>query len=194
MSATFEQFKKIPRLSRPIIITEKIDGTNGCIYIGEDGEFLVGSRTRWITPETDNHGFAAWAMAHRDELMTLGPGRHFGEWWGHGIQRGYGLKQGDKRFSLFNVTRWCLYWAKPAKIGPDRFQKALPECVGLVPIIHEGAYSEALILYSLKRLEFSGSLAAPGFMKPEGIVIYHTAGNVLFKKTIEGDDAPKGDQ
>jgi hypothetical protein len=70
----FREFQKIPRLSRECIITEKIDGTNGCIYIGEDGEFLVGSRTRWITPEQDNFGFATWAMAHRDELLTLGPG------------------------------------------------------------------------------------------------------------------------
>jgi hypothetical protein len=28
-------------------------------------------------------------------------------------------------------------------------------------------------------------------MKPEGIVIFHTAGNVGFKRTIEKDDQPK---
>jgi len=28
-------------------------------------------------------------------------------------------------------------------------------------------------------------------MKPEGIVIYHIAGNVGFKKTIENDSIPK---
>jgi len=26
----------------------------------------------------------------------------------------------------------------------------------------------------------------------EGIIVFHTAGNVGFKKTIEGDDVPKG--
>ena len=36
----------------------------------------------------------------------LGEGVHRGEWWGNGIQRGYGLQNGDKRFSLFNVHRW----------------------------------------------------------------------------------------
>jgi hypothetical protein len=40
----FVEFKKIPRLSRECVVTEKIDGTNGVIYIGEGGEFLVGSR------------------------------------------------------------------------------------------------------------------------------------------------------
>lgn len=54
----FMEFPKIARLSRECIITEKIDGTNGQIFIDEDGKFLIGSRTRWITPENDNHGFA----------------------------------------------------------------------------------------------------------------------------------------
>src|SRR5512133_2019075 len=107
MTTEFQSFGKISRLSRDMVITEKIDGTNGCIYIGEDGEFLVGSRTRWITPECDNHGFARWAYDHKDELVLgLGPGRHYGEWWGSGIQRGYDLPKGEKRFSLFNVHRW----------------------------------------------------------------------------------------
>ncbi len=101
---TFEGFPKMPRLMREVVVTEKIDGTNACVAISEDGSFQVGSRRRWITPEKDNHGFAAWAHAHRDELMQLGPGRHFGEWWGRQIQRGYGLD--ERRFSLFNVARW----------------------------------------------------------------------------------------
>lgn len=35
-------FQKIPRWSRDIIITEKIDGTSACIYIDEAGLFLTG--------------------------------------------------------------------------------------------------------------------------------------------------------
>lgn len=37
----------------------------------------------------------------------------------------------------------------------------------------------------------NGSVAAPGFANPEGVVIYHTAGNVLFKKTLIKDEIPK---
>ena len=99
----FRKFDKIARLSREIVVTEKIDGTNGLIAIGEDGEFQVGSRNQWITPEKDNAGFARWAYEHKDELMQLGKGFHYGEWWGQGIQRGYGLD--EKRFSLFNTSR-----------------------------------------------------------------------------------------
>ena len=116
----FVGFSKIARLSREMVITEKIDGTNGCIFIGEDGEFLVGSRSRWITPENDNHGFARWVYDHKNELMSLGPGRHFGEWWGSGIQRGYGLTKGEKRFSLFNVKRW---------------KEERPSCCYVVPVL-----------------------------------------------------------
>jgi hypothetical protein len=29
-------------------------------------------------------------------------------------------------------------------------------------------------------------------MRPEGIVVFHTASGALFKKTIEGDEKPKG--
>jgi hypothetical protein len=172
----FVGFNKIARLSREMVITEKIDGTNGCIYIGDDGEFLVGSRTRWITPESDNHGFARWAYDHKDELMMgLGPGRHFGEWWGCGIQRGYGLK--EKRFSLFNVHRW----------GETR-----PDCCHVVPILFEGLFNSEAIFKTLGHLSLDGSKAAPGFMKPEGVVIYHKAANMMFKKTIEKDEEPKG--
>ncbi len=36
-----------------------------------------------------------------------------------------------------------------------------------------------------------GSVAAPGWMRPEGIIVYHTAAGVLFKVTCENDDKPK---
>ena len=173
----FREFQKIPRLSRDCVITEKIDGTNGCIFIGDDGEFLVGSRSRWITPAQDNFGFATWATEHREELLTLGPGFHYGEWWGLGIQRRYGQK--EKRWSLFNVSRW----------GDDAVR---PKCCGVVPVLASGIFNTVLIQQTLDLLHNEGSKAAPGFMKPEGVVIYHTQGRLMFKKTLEKDTEWKG--
>jgi hypothetical protein len=173
----FVEFPKIARWSREVIVTEKIDGTNACIFIGEAGEFLTGSRTRWITPDDDNHGFSAWAHAHHDDLMTLGPGRHFGEWWGSGIQRRYGLS--EKRFSLFNVARW----------GQDR-----PVCCHVVPVLFRGPMHPSAVDVGLDYLAKCGSAAAPGFMEPEGVVLFHLAGNVAFKKTFVRDHEPKGMQ
>lgn len=118
MKPEFGSFAKIPRLSRTAIATEKIDGTNAQIWISDDGsEIAAGSRNRWITPEDDNYGFARWVQEHRDQLITLGPGRHYGEWWGSGIQRRYGLA--EKRFSLFNVQRWQHNENLPPCIGVD---------------------------------------------------------------------------
>jgi hypothetical protein len=190
----FKEFPKIARFSRPIIITEKIDGTNASIYIGEDGEFLTGSRTQWITPKKDNYGFSRWAHERKDELLKLGVGHHYGEWWGQGIQRNYGLK--EKRFSLFNVTRWCLASEDPKRIETadpkiERYQEKLPECVGLVPILYKGEFTSEAIGSCLDTLVLGGSKAVEGWMKPEGIVIYHPHGNYLFKKTVQNDEMPK---
>lgn len=191
----FQEFPKIARLSRECIITEKIDGTNGQIYIGEGGEFLVGSRSRWITPEQDNYGFAAWAYAHREELMTLGVGRHFGEWWGKGIQRKYGMA--EKRWSLFNVARWCLSGETPQRIPTAdprivKMQDALPYCCSLVPVLYRGIFTTEACESAITELRTDGSKASPGFMNAEGIVCYHVAGGFGFKKTLEKDESPKG--
>jgi hypothetical protein len=170
----FKEFPKIARWSRPCIVTEKLDGVNASIFIGEGGEFLCGSRTRWITPEDDLKGFAAWAQAHKDELLALGPGHHFGEWWGCGIARGYNIP--EKRFSLFNVSRW----------GADR-----PQCCHVVPTIYCGIFHGEVMTEALDKLRRHGSFAAPGFMRPEGAVVFHVHGGFGLKKTLENDE-PKG--
>lgn len=190
----FQEFPKMARLSRECIITEKIDGTNAQILIGEDGSMRVGSRTRWITPENDNFGFARWCEQHREELLTLGPGRHFGEWWGCGIQRNYRLA--ERRLSLFNVQRWCLHGQEPQRIptGDPRqvkMQDVLPPCVGLVPVLYRGLFTTEACSTAIERLRTLGSEAARSFMNPEGIVCYHVAAGIGFKKTIDNDEVPK---
>ena len=192
----FIEFPKMARLSRECIVTEKIDGTNACIKITEDGLFLTGSRTRWITPDDDNYGFSRWAHGNKNQLMKLGPGLHFGEWWGSGCQRGYGLSNGEKRWSLFNVARWCLAGQMPQRIPTgdpriEKYQEILPECCHLVPVLYRGVFRTEMVDYRLEMLRANGSQAAPGFMRPEGVVCYHIAGNVGFKKTIEKDEEYK---
>lgn len=179
----FQPFQKIARLTRECTITEKIDGTNASIVITEDGQFLTGSRTRWITPEDDNYGFAKWAQTNRDELMRLGVGQHFGEWWGQGVQRNY--SQTRKRFSLFNTHKWSDDTVRPA-------------CCDVVPILYQGMFDDYEVMKGVKlalvKLREQGSVAAPGFMKPEGIVIYHHAAGFYFKKTLDKDEEWKGKQ
>lgn len=171
----YRPFQKIGRLSREIVITEKIDGSNALVDVAEDGVVRAGSRTKWLVPEDDNFGFAKWVKAHEAELRELGPGRHFGEWWGAGIQRRYGLT--EKRFSLFNVEKW----------GEVR-----PACCHVVPTLWRGPFDTAEVARVLDELAQTGSHAAPGFMNPEGVIVFHTQSGALFKKTFDKDDAGKG--
>lgn len=211
MTPKFTAFPKMARLSRDVLITEKIDGTNAQIFIEEQGADIVdpnskviacfeemsiraGSRTKWITPSDDNFGFARWVQDNAEQLVKLGPGRHFGEWWGQGIQRKYGLDH--KRFSLFNTIRWCESGQEPKRIPAadpriEKFQERAPECCHVVPVLYQGPFSTHVVDAILVKLMEHGSQAAPGFMNPEGLVLYHIAGNVGFKKTIHGDESPK---
>jgi len=170
----FEPFPKIARLFRDCTITEKIDGTNAQVIVTEDGSVLAGSRTRLISTHADNHGFARWVAENEDDLKTLGVGRHFGEWWGSGIQRGYRLK--EKRFSLFNVKRWS---------------EVRPACCHVVPTLYAGPFDTKIVRDVLHELKTYGSYASPGFMKPEGIIVWHDAARQFFKITCEKDEAPK---
>lgn len=179
----FRGFPKIARfekfLDSPVTITEKIDGTNACIIIAQvnpdetmplympihkwtDGDGVewgmhAQSRKNMIKPgkNTDNYGFASWVAEHAEELVSLGHGYHYGEWWGLGIQRNYGLD--EKRLSLFNVSR-------PAE--------TLPDCVSQVPILDQHTYDPDRIDAVANKLEREGSVAVPGWDKPEGVMVY----------------------
>lgn len=174
----FVAFPKIPRLNRTIIVTEKIDGTNAQVIVEADGTVRAGSRNRFITPEADNYGFAAWVKQNEEQLRQLGVGRHFGEWWGLGIQRGYGLH--ERRFSLFNSDKWSTEKGKR------------PACCHVVPLLYHGMFHGLVANQLIDSLRASGSQAAPGFMHPEGIIVYHTAGGNYWKATLEKDQEHKG--
>ncbi len=202
----FESFPKISRLSRPIVISEKLDGTNGQIFLFDcqseiaesmfpyvlasiNGTYIAaGSRKRWITPDDDNFGFARWVHDNQEDIVSLGHGRHFGEWWGKGIQRGYDLD--EKRFSLFNTSRWRDFadiWN-----GHDEREQA-PECCHVTPVLREHPVFDTQVIDDvLTDLLCFGSKAAPEYLFPEGVVVYHSHSNTLLKKTIVGDEYPKG--
>lgn len=157
---------------------------------------LVGaqSRNRMITPEADNAGFARWVFDNAEQLLEiLGVGRHYGEWWGSGIQRGYALKAGEKRFSLFNVGKYENLienaWAEGVMhTVPSILREGQ---ISTVPRLYTGPFSEKAIEDAMQHLDDRGSLASPGFLAPEGIIVYHTAAKQVFKWTFE--DAAKGD-
>ncbi|MEU0912154.1 RNA ligase family protein [Streptomyces althioticus] len=199
----FTPWAKTARLFRPIVVTEKLDGTNSAIHISQASSFEIPenstavtvdgtvyiltaqSRKRIITPgkTTDNYGFAGWVYDNAEALVRLlGEGLHFGEWWGQGIQRRYDME--SRVFSLFN-TEWYdhLNHDDAAVFGDTR--------INTVPILYTGTFNEVQIKAVLQDLQENGSYAAPGFMNPEGICIYHTQTRGVFKVTLDNQDAGK---
>lgn len=207
----FVEWPKTKRLFRDIVVTEKIDGTNSAIHISKgspfehpatvfeayplkQGEFFIDghvwyvtaqSRRRIITPgkTTDNYNFAAWVYDNAADLVRLlGEGLHFGEWWGQGIQRNYGME--GRRFSLFNTERYDhLNHDDAAVFDGSR--------LNTVPVLYEGTFSEAAITAALTNLREFGSVAAPGFPNPEGICVYHSQSRNVYKVTLDNNDAGK---
>jgi hypothetical protein len=218
-ASDYPKFRSIPRLHRDVILSEKIDGTNGLVEIikvadtkavenltddekngivafdANDDPFIVraGSRNRWITREDDNFGFAQWVWEHADALTALGEGKHYGEWFGKGIQSGYGLD--EKRFALFNTDRWYDPRAEGADWDQEQFPKAqpAPEGVTVVPVlaIVPGQNLNHAVNTALHILESKGSILVPGFMNPEGVVAFHRGSQTYFKATVKNDEKPK---
>lgn len=218
MTSDFVPFPKIPRLLKgDIVVTEKIDGTNAQIVIDlappntDDDTQLVagqitvqvarpdseepdlytiraGSRNRWLKPGQDNSGFFAWVLENAQELVQLGDGQHFGEWFGKGIQRGYGLAQ--KHFALFNVGRWF----DPRSVAdPLEAQESIPFVPGLtvVPVLYRGPWfggPSDPVREQMRRLEYSGStIAAAANFPAEGIMVYHEASGYYFKVPFDSE-------
>ena len=157
----FKSFEKISKFSGiAMTITQKIHGTNAQIRIYEDDGVIkcqASSRTRDIFVGDDNFGFARYVKDNEAEIIEkLGLGTHFGEWAGPGINSGEGLK--EKTFVIFNHYRF------PAE------RPLPPQCV-VVPVLYHGPYDERIVAEAIMELKINGSKRAPGFMRPEGIVI-----------------------
>ena len=205
----FNKFPKIKRLHKDVVVTEKIDGTNATIFVsrhkvdGSIGDFTAealkhyilirdgdewvmikaGSRNRWLSKDSDNFGFFDWVESNKKILMNLRPGWHRGEWFGLGIQHGYGLD--EKRFALFNPLefshKYYDYGENRETLDPKLLR--LNSLVKTVPIIEIGPIS-VVVPKALHLLESEGSVMVPG-QKAEGIIIYHPEAKVYFKETFE---------
>lgn len=184
----FQSWPKIARLDNEVMtVSEKLDGTNACVqfqpipdqpqpeFPGQLGPqpYILGvqSRTRLITPVDDNYGFATWVYANQESLFVdLGYGTHFGEWFGAGIQRKYGLA--EKHFALFNTHLW----------NDKRGTFETPN-LEVVPLLYTGPVEIEMLRHVESDLRHNGSRAVPGWMTPEGVVAYLTASRISWKLT-----------
>jgi hypothetical protein len=164
------EFKPWPKIKRKtplnVRITEKINGTNGCIVI-DDGQIVgVQNRKRFLSSECDNYGFYSWVMRNQSELLKLGDGYHYGEWAGPGIQKNpHGLP--EKCFFLFYEQRWSQ--------DPN-----LPKGCFPVPLLYEGTLHPLTIEYFMSKLKQE---ADPG-TTPEGVVVQYMSLGTRSKHTF----------
>lgn len=154
-----------------VTITEKLDGTNGCIFI-EGDKIGAQSRNRMLQvgkvdgKDNDNFGFASWVHNNREELFKLGDGYHYGEWCGPGIQKNpMGMEQ--KEFFLFNTFR-------PVE--------TLPQVVRQVPIVYQGSFQGEDHV-----LELVEKLTEEREYKPEGVIVYFHDFRTVVKFTADGN-------
>jgi RNA ligase len=170
--------ENVPKGSQAVVT----DGAGAPDFEGSGVYFVrAGSRNRWITPDEDNHGFARWVWINALNLtIALGPGHHYGEWYGKGIQRGYGLD--EKRFMLLHVFRW----------SENPPETDLVE-VATVLDTSNGSDLSTTVTFWEDMLRTRGSMHVPGYDRPEGIVIQnHTDRSVFFKHPFDKDwQAPR---
>lgn len=169
---------------------------NGNVIIVEREEtetyFAVAaqSRKRLISPQDDNYGFARWVHENAHALVeVLGEGRHFGEWWGSGIQRGYGLKNGEKYFSLFNVSRWNEKDEDIDQLLPHgKAELAKVPQLRTVPLLATTeTFDTEHVNWILSLLESEGSQAVDHHWDAEGVIVYHTASGQVYKAFCNDD-------
>lgn len=181
----FQGFGKIQRLydsAKGVIITEKLDGTNAAIHVRDGRVVGIQSRKRLITPEDDNFGFARWVTDNAEALAdVLGDGLHFGEWYGKGIQRGYGID--ERRFALFNVGRW-----------EGVYDARVPQLES-VPVLWNGSIEKTgldeVVTNVVNYLKGDGSLVNPEFKNFEGIVVHFRDSGSSFKHIVNAPGSKK---
>lgn len=183
----FKGYPKTPRLEQETVtISEKVDGTNGVLYIHKphlcdvtngielSPYVLAGSRSKWLQDEGkkswDNHGFGAWVAEHASELHNLPAGFHYGEWYGKGINHGYGMT--DRKFMLFNRKRY------------ERLED-LPKCVELETIIEDEVpvYELLSVIDRIKNeVSVKGSYHVPGQAMVEGLIMRFRLSAKVYKE------------
>src|ERR1700728_871341 len=92
--------------------TVKLHGTNASVVFPGDGTYYCQSRTRVISVEDDNHGFAKWVEDNKEAFQALEHSLRiyhgvvlYGEWFGQGIQSGVAVSSLPKRFVVFGMKQ-----------------------------------------------------------------------------------------
>lgn len=161
-----------------IAVTEKLDGVASSFVIG-DG-FVTGNKDGegedlFVEAITGPKEFFTWVNLNAGDLVDcLADGIYHGVWWGKGLGRGYGVP--EQRFALFALD---LY-----DVNDVTSLDNMVDGMSHVPVLYWGPLKrendQDPIMDSIRRLQFAGSAAAPGFKPPAGVVVTNLSAGVSF--------------
>lgn len=107
----------------------KLDGTCSAVQVHPNGDIVFQSRSKIITPEDDNAGFARWGEDRKEYFQSLKalsptPDKLFiiyGEWCGQGIQKRCSISNiGKKVFCVFAIQ-----YGEDFEVSPKSIAEAL---------------------------------------------------------------------
>jgi hypothetical protein len=144
----YEKYQHIEKLGREecegildsskVYCFSKIDGTNGCLYLDEEGNLKAGSRNRALALDDDNHKFYATALEHPEYLAYLKkhPNRIiYGEWLVKHTIRTYADDAWNK-FYVFDVFEVDLDEESGRYLSYDEYAQELDEFnIEYIPVL-----------------------------------------------------------
>lgn len=159
-----DKFAEAFKVGEHITITEKIDGANASIAVGEDGKLIAFSRRNELTPESNLQGFYEYVQSLDPTMISCVLGTRyifFGEWLvKHTIKY---PQEKMKQFYVFDV--WD---TEIEQYIPWEQTKQMAEFCGLkmVPVFYDGPLISWEHVYS-----FVGKTEMGGEPTGEGVVI-----------------------
>ena len=168
----------------------KIDGTNASVWYDERG-LHFGSRSREITPDDDNQGFAAWASqsdALKEYFNRFGHHRLYGEWLVPHTLKGY-REDAWRRFYVFDVT---VGEGDDHEYLPyDRYQPLVEQC-GIDYVTLMAVCENATLDQFIRALDANTFLMQDGKGAGEGVVLKNYSyrnkyGRVTWAKLVRAE-------
>lgn len=148
----YPKTKRVICSGEKIEISEKLDGSNLCIFKLNDVLYVAQRKTILTFDELDQHkdvlykGLYQWLKDYKEELNQIRNNSVVcGEWLGMGKLK-YTVDEFEKRFYMFakaniteDLTLYNIYYYHELFVFPFEDLK-IPKCIGIVPLVYELEY------------------------------------------------------